>query len=545
MESGSDSFGNTGRNRCDVASRGVYRSIDDRDSKGPPPHRGICEQECESKRTTHSFNLYTKLPRTPSDSLPTIMSSETIPTGDRASAGSQDSSSPGPSFAQPTQSSKTKDKAPTVKRPRDERDFSNADVLRGVIQSLEEKQARSERRNADHLENLIGQMTESFTERITKVLDRLDRVERIGTQLSIESSPTSRSPSKTRSPAPAPAPAASPASPPQQTFLNPNRITPESSSTPSAYAGRSKITDKFEYLDDGKSPTFRHWKISIIDRLSINADHYTTGLTKKALIWSTTTGDAHRYLEPRYQSGTPNEYRTAEEMIETLKSSFTTGHEQEDFREEFHDMEMCKGDGNIKETFSQFAARFRNLAILGNIYGDDWFYQMWNKITPQLRNAATALKHTWNSNFNTMVNALTSIDIERRRNFERNPTSTSRNAPSGGNNKLASNSGATNKSVAKPFRPFTSSGTGQAPVFKPTVKFSTSPILPSPKSTTQPLNKDNCHLCGKPGHWKRDCPNLPAIKAMIREMEPSAEDIDIREDFDDESEDIQEGNEEA
>jgi hypothetical protein len=111
------------------------------------------------------------------------------------------------------------------------------------------------------------------------------------------------------------------------------------------------------------------------------------------LIWGTTTSDAHRYLEPRYQSGTPNEYRTAEEIIETLKSYFTTSHEQEDFREEFHDMEMCKGEGNTKETFPQFATRFRNLAIQGNIYSDDWFYQMWNKITPQLCNATIAIKY--------------------------------------------------------------------------------------------------------------------------------------------------------
>jgi hypothetical protein len=52
-----------------------------------------------------------------------------------------------------------------------------------------------------------------------------------------------------------------------------------------------------------------------------------------------------------------------EEMIKTLKSYFTTSHEQENFREEFHDMEIYKREGNIKETFLQFATRFQNLAI--------------------------------------------------------------------------------------------------------------------------------------------------------------------------------------
>jgi hypothetical protein len=38
-------------------------------------------------------------------------------------------------------------------------------------------------------------------------------------------------------------------------------------------------------------------------------------------------------------------------MIKTLKSYFTTSYKQEDFREKFHDIKMCKREGNIKETF--------------------------------------------------------------------------------------------------------------------------------------------------------------------------------------------------
>ena len=61
-------------------------------------------------------------------------------------------------------------------------------------------------------------------------------------------------------------------------------------------------------------------------------------------------------------------------MIETLKSYFTTSHEQEDFYKEFHDIEICKGEGNIKETFLQFAICFQNLTIQGNIYNNNQFY---------------------------------------------------------------------------------------------------------------------------------------------------------------------------
>jgi hypothetical protein len=45
-------------------------------------------------------------------------------------------------------------------------------------------------------------------------------------------------------------------------------------------------------------------------------------------------------------------------MIETLKSYFTTSYKQEDFREEFYNIKIYKGESNIKETFLQFAIRF-------------------------------------------------------------------------------------------------------------------------------------------------------------------------------------------
>jgi hypothetical protein len=47
-----------------------------------------------------------------------------------------------------------------------------------------------------------------------------------------------------------------------------------------------------------------------------------------------------------------------EEMIKTLKSYFIISYKQEDFYKEFHDIEIYKGEGNIKETFPQFATCF-------------------------------------------------------------------------------------------------------------------------------------------------------------------------------------------
>ena len=58
-------------------------------------------------------------------------------------------------------------------------------------------------------------------------------------------------------------------------------------------------------------------------------------------------------------------------MLLTLKEYFTTGYEDKNYRNAFHDIEIYISEGNTKETFAQFAVRFKNLAILGNISEDD------------------------------------------------------------------------------------------------------------------------------------------------------------------------------
>ena len=53
-------------------------------------------------------------------------------------------------------------------------------------------------------------------------------------------------------------------------------------------------------------------------------------------------------------------------MIETLQSYFITGYETEEYRNQFHDMKM--GDkGHANETFLEFTARFRSMAVLGEV----------------------------------------------------------------------------------------------------------------------------------------------------------------------------------
>jgi hypothetical protein len=197
---------------------------------------------------------------------------------------------------------------------------------------------------------------------------------------------------------------------------NPLRILSEPSPTPDPPAKPyTKLTERIEPLSDGKNPSIRQWRISIRDRLRVNADHYTSELTRKALVWATTTGLARKYLEPRYQSDS-DDFRSADEMISLLNSYFTTGFEIEDAQQEFMDMRMCEQG---YESFAAFKARFLDKAVNGQIPESEWFQHLWNKITPKLQDSTLAVKHSWNRSFTAMCTNLVSVDTEHIRAYNR------------------------------------------------------------------------------------------------------------------------------
>jgi len=205
--------------------------------------------------------------------------------------------------------------------------------------------------------------------------------------------------------------------PPRNTSTVPARPRFESEVFTPRYH-QSKITEKIDPLDNGDSPTYRQWRISVRDRLLVNADRYDTPVTRKALIWGTTTGLARSYLEPRYQSDSMAlAFIDAQDMIELLESYFLTGYETEDARNAFQALQMG-GKDHHNETFAEFRGRFTSMAILGEIPASEQFYYMWEKITPQLRSSAAPLKRRWNYNFAEMAADLLALDKEKKRNTE-------------------------------------------------------------------------------------------------------------------------------
>lgn len=182
---------------------------------------------------------------------------------------------------------------------------------------------------------------------------------------------------------------------------------------------KSTISERITPLSDGIEHTFLQWSASIRDRILVNEDHYPTDISRRALIWGTTTGLAKTYLEPRHLSVTHG-FQSAEEMMDLLGSYYLTGDETEQARNLFDDLQMGE-EGHATETFSEFKARFQSAAITGQVTESEWFRYMWNKLSPQLRSCVIVMKSQWKGNYQNMVRELSAYDLEWRRNNELDP----------------------------------------------------------------------------------------------------------------------------
>ncbi|ELR08736.1 hypothetical protein GMDG_08656 [Pseudogymnoascus destructans 20631-21] len=63
---------------------------------------------------------------------------------------------------------------------------------------------------------------------------------------------------------------------------------------------KSTISEKILPLSDGVEHTCLQWSASIRDRLVVNEDHYLTDVSRRALIWGTTTGLPRAPIPVRY-----------------------------------------------------------------------------------------------------------------------------------------------------------------------------------------------------------------------------------------------------
>ena len=111
-------------------------------------------------------------------------------------------------------------------------------------------------------------------------------------------------------------------------------------------------------LSDGVSPTFDSWLIKIEHKLRSNADHFEDEQDRIAYVFSRIDGNASEHLEPRMGRNSHQQFMTAEEALDYLRTIYVDPNREMNDRDDYRRLFMNK-DTN----FSDFHTKFRQLAM--------------------------------------------------------------------------------------------------------------------------------------------------------------------------------------
>ena len=118
--------------------------------------------------------------------------------------------------------------------------------------------------------------------------------------------------------------------------------------SPATPAKSAKIPD-LPLLTDSKDPTFDNWKIQIVSKLKVNADHFATEQACMTYVFSCTGGDAQNHLKPQISPQLINPFVTAEDMIQHLAGIYEDPFRVQNAHRDYRKLMM-----RTAETFPEF-----------------------------------------------------------------------------------------------------------------------------------------------------------------------------------------------
>jgi len=133
-------------------------------------------------------------------------------------------------------------------------------------------------------------------------------------------------------------------------------------------------------LTDGKNPKFEDWLLRMEDKLSANADHYSTPTLRLAYVRSRCGGRAAEHLLARSRFNSVNPYRDASEIFDHLKTIYQDVNRAWNAKGKLRRLYMRASD-----KFQDFLSEFCYLAQESGLAESEWKEELYHKLHVNLQ----------------------------------------------------------------------------------------------------------------------------------------------------------------
>ena len=235
---------------------------------------------------------------------------------------------------------------------------------------------------------------------------------------------------------------------------------------------------------DGKDPTWDLWNAAIVNKLSVNSDHFKDEYAECAYIASRLGGKAAEHILPRWAPGSSDQYQVADEMLGDLADIYEDSDKERTAR-----LELTKLQQN-NTPFSDFYSTFLMYCNTLKFNDEAKMGYLRDKVNYHLSTALTYQAGKFHT-LSEMKKYLQAVDKEQR--AKKRITTETSNKP---------------KYVRTP-----TTGTGDTTVSKSTTEVTTD------------YSGVQCYGCKRFGHINRHCPykkggraSTPAKVAAVEEV---------------------------
>ena len=282
----------------------------------------------------------------------------------------------------------------------------------------------------------------------------------------------------------------------------------ENTLAPAIKQKSAKIPDPTPF-SNGVNPTFENWRIQIIGKFRVNADHFDSEEAKMYYLFGRTMGDAQEHLQPRFDDDAADAFESYRDMLDHLAGVYREANREENARLNYRSLRMKRG-----QTFSEFYTQFLQLAGKGGISKADYRPDLYEKITTELQRMLLPV-YSAKTTYQEVAKECISLDQGLKRIQERED----RRKRFRENKSVAPTQSATARAPPTPQKAGTSP-VALAAVDKAIGK--ETPERPRPQydnSRKQQLSSTgSCFNCEQQGHMAKDCPK-PRRLGFVNEIE--------------------------